>query len=147
MVGDPAPEFSVMGSDGKLHALSDSRGNNPLVIAFFPKAFTGGWTLQCKSLRDSDKEIQNFNLTYYMASTDNLEKNTAFAEKNSATFPILADPDKKMSKAYGVLMPVGLAKRWTFYIDKSGIIQKIDKKVNARTAGADLVEHLKALQF
>ncbi|MBT3427342.1 MAG: redoxin domain-containing protein [Gammaproteobacteria bacterium] len=42
MVGDPAPEFSVMGSDGKLHALSDSRGNNPLVIAFFPKAFTGG---------------------------------------------------------------------------------------------------------
>ena len=82
-----------------------------------------------------------------MASTDNLEKNTAFAEKNSATFPILADPDKKMSKAYGVLMPVVLAKRLTFYIDKSGIIQKIDKKVNARTAGADLVEHLKALHF
>jgi thioredoxin-dependent peroxiredoxin len=42
MVGDPAPDFSVMGSDGKLHALSDSRGNNPVVIAFFPKAFTGG---------------------------------------------------------------------------------------------------------
>jgi peroxiredoxin Q/BCP len=40
--GDPAPDFSVMGSDGKLHALSDSLGSNPVVIAFFPKAFTGG---------------------------------------------------------------------------------------------------------
>ena len=82
-----------------------------------------------------------------MASTDNLKKNTAFAEKNSATFPILADPDKKMSKDYGVLMPIGLAKRWTFYIDKSGVIQKIDKNVNVRTAGVDLVAHLKALSF
>ena len=40
--GDPAPEFSVSGSDGKLHSLSDSRGTSPVVIAFFPKGFTGG---------------------------------------------------------------------------------------------------------
>jgi len=40
--GDPAPDFAVSGSDGKLHSLSDSRGTSPVVIAFFPKAFTGG---------------------------------------------------------------------------------------------------------
>lgn len=40
--GDPAPNFAVSGSDGKLHSLSDSRGTSPVVIAFFPKAFTGG---------------------------------------------------------------------------------------------------------
>ena len=82
-----------------------------------------------------------------MASTDKPEKNTAFAKENAATFPILADPDKTMSKAYGVLMAGTFAKRWTFYIDKSGIIQKIDKKVNPRTAGADLVRNLTTLGF
>ena len=82
-----------------------------------------------------------------MASTDKLEKNTAFAIVNAATFPILADPDKTMSKAYGVLMAGTFAKRWTFYIDKSGIIQNSDKNVYPLSAGADLVRNLTTLGF
>ena len=80
-----------------------------------------------------------------MASTDSLEDNTGFATKNGATFPILADPEKSVAKAYGVLAPLGYARRWTFYIDPEGLIAKIDKKVNPVSAGVNLVENLEAL--
>ena len=82
-----------------------------------------------------------------MASTDSLADNTAFANKNAASFPILADPGKKMTRDYGVLMAGSFAKRWTFYIDASGFIISIDKSVSARSAGADLVANLIRLQI
>ncbi len=80
-----------------------------------------------------------------MASTDNPEDNKGFAEKNEATFPILSDPEKRMTANYGVLSDRGFAKRWTFYIDKLGIIQRIDKAVKPQTAGKALVSSLKQL--
>ena len=80
-----------------------------------------------------------------MASTDSIEDNTGFAEKNGATFPILADPSKDTVKAYGALMPIGFAKRWTFYIDPEGNIARIDKDVNPASAGDDLVKNLTEL--
>ena len=80
-----------------------------------------------------------------MASVDSPEDNRGFAEKNEASFPILSDPDKTMCGAYGVLSDRGLANRWTFYIDAEGVIQRIDKDVDPRTAGVDLVQNLEAL--
>ena len=80
-----------------------------------------------------------------MASVDSLEDNKAFAEKNAASFAILSDADKQMSQAFGVLLASGLARRWTFYIDRQGIVRKIDKAVSPRTAGAELVKNLQAL--
>ena len=101
--------------------------------------------MQCKALRDSDQEIRNFKVSYFMASTDSLEDNTAFAQKNEASFPILSDPGKEMTSAFGVLSPSGYAKRWTYYIDTDGTVVQIDKDVDPRTAGEDLVENLAAL--
>ena len=80
-----------------------------------------------------------------MASIDIEEDNKGFAEKNEASFPILSDPDKSVSEAFGVLGSHGYANRWTFYIGPDGIIQKIDKEVSPQTAGADLVANLQAL--
>ena len=80
-----------------------------------------------------------------MASTDSIEDNTGFAQKNGATFPILADPDKSAATAYGVLHERGFARRWTYYIDPNGNIAMVDKDVNPMTAGADLVTNLEAL--
>lgn len=80
-----------------------------------------------------------------MASTDSLDDNTKFAEKNNASFPILADPDKTLSAAYGVLSPSGFAGRITVYIGPSGTVERIDRGVNPRTAGDDLVVGLQAL--
>ncbi len=80
-----------------------------------------------------------------MASVDSIEDNTGFAEKNQATFPILADPSKTTAQAYGVLGGHGYANRWTYYIDPQGVIVKIDKNVNPMTAGESLVANLEAL--
>ena len=80
-----------------------------------------------------------------MASVDSIEDNTGFAQKNEATFPVLADPEKTTARAYGVLSQLGYAKRWTFYIDPEGIVVKIDRDVDPRRAGEHLVTHLEAL--
>ena len=80
-----------------------------------------------------------------MASVDSPETNTAFAAENNATFPILSDADRTVSTAYGVLSERGFAKRWTYFIDPEGVIVRVDREVDARSAGADLVTHLEAL--
>ena len=103
--------------------------------------------MQCKALRDSAREIQNFDVAYFMASVDTLEDNTAFAAEHEANFPILADPSKEMVDAYGALMGVGFANRWTYYISVDGTILKIDKETNAATAGRDLVQTMNDLGF
>ena len=103
--------------------------------------------MQCKALRDSAREIQNFDVAYFMASVDTLEDNTAFAAEHEANFPILADPSKEMVDSYGALMGVGFANRWTYYISADGTILKIDKETNAATAGRDLVQTMNDLGF
>lgn len=101
--------------------------------------------MQCKALRDSAAEIEAFDVAYFMASVDTPETNKAFAEEHGAGFPILSDADRTVSAAYGVLSERGFASRWTYFIDPEGVIARIDREVDARTAGADLVEHLEAL--
>ena len=103
--------------------------------------------MQCKALRDSAREIQNFDVAYFMASVDTLEDNTAFAAEHEANFPILADPSKEMVDAYGALMGAGFANRWTYYIGADGTILKIDKETNPATAGRDLVQTMDSLGF
>ena len=82
-----------------------------------------------------------------MVSVDTLADNTAFAKKENADFPILADPTKETARKYGVLRNLGalgeVANRWTFYIGPDGKILNIDKKVNPVQSGADIVANLK----
>lgn len=86
-----------------------------------------------------------------MISVDTLEDNTAFAKKEQADFPMLANPDKKVAFAYGVIAPDAppdrqFAKRWTFYIDPAGKLAYIDKQVRPATSGQDIVTHLQDLK-
>lgn len=103
--------------------------------------------MQCKALRDSAKEIQSFDVAYFMASVDTLEDNTAFAAEHEAGFPIMADPTKAMSTDYGVLGARGFNNRWTYYISEDGIVLKIDKETNPATAGKDLTRTMEELGF
>ena len=80
-----------------------------------------------------------------MISVDSLEDNTAFAKKENADFPILADPTKETANKYGVVGRFGVASRWTFYIGPEGRITYIDKMVRARNSGEDAVARLKEL--
>ena len=164
-VGDMAPDFSLQGPDGKTHKLSDYRGKQAVVIAWFPKAFTQGCTIECKSLAENGDKIKQYDVTYFMASTDNIEDNTKFAkatsvtlqgrgggaatvvEKKEADFPMLADPTKEVATKYGVLMANGqVANRWTFYIDKTGKVAAIDTKVNPATSAEDMLAKLAELK-
>jgi thioredoxin-dependent peroxiredoxin len=145
-VGDPAPDFSLQGSDGKTYKLSDFKGKKPVVLAWFPKAFTGGWTAECKSLRASGEEIRKFDVAYFTASCDDAETNKKFAESIEADYPILSDPTREAAKAYGVVSGERKnAARQTFYIGKDGKILAIDDKVKTGTHGADIAAKLKEL--
>ena len=141
-VGDQAPDFSLPGTDGKTYRLSDFKGKQAVVVAWFPKAFTSGCTIECKSLAENGDKIRKFNVAYFMASVDPIEDNKGFAEKEKADFPLLSDPTKATATAYGVLSPGGLARRWTFYIGKDGRILGIDKAVTPKSSAEDMVAKL-----
>ena len=102
-VGDQAPDFSLQASDGKTYKLSDFKGKKAVVLAWFPKAYTSGCTIECKSLAENGDKIRKFNVAYFMASVDAVEDNKGFAEKEKADFPLLSDPTKATATAYGVL--------------------------------------------
>jgi peroxiredoxin Q/BCP len=148
-VGDPAPNFKLQATDGKTYQLSDFKGKKAVVVAWFPKAFTQGCTIECKSLAANGEKIRQFDVSYFMASVDPLEGeqgNKAFAETHKADFPLLSDPTKETAKAYGVLSPAGFANRWTFYIDKEGKISYIDKSVKPATSAEDMIAKLGELK-
>ena len=119
-VGDKAPNFKLQGSDGKTYSLADFAGKKAVVIAWFPAAFTKGCTVECKSLAMNGDKIRAYDVAYFMASTDPIEKNTDFAKAQEADFPLLSDPDEGSRGAYGVLNASGTASRWTFYIGRDG---------------------------
>jgi thioredoxin-dependent peroxiredoxin len=149
-VGDTAPDFSLQGTDGKTHKLSDYRGKKAVVLAWFPKAFTQGCTIECKSLAANGDKIRKYDVAYFMASVDPLEGeggNAAFAKSESADFPLLSDPSKETATKYGVLNQRGMANRWTFYIDKNGKISHIDKAVRPATSAEDMIAKMGELKY
>ncbi len=141
-VGDMAPDFSLEASDGKSYRLGEFHGQRAVVLAWFPKAFTRGCTIECKSLADSGHLIKKYRATYFMASVDPLEENIKFGAEQKADFPLLSDPTKTTAKAYGVLNVAGVASRWTFYIGADGRILAIDKSVKPATSAEDIAAKL-----
>jgi peroxiredoxin Q/BCP len=167
-VGDPAPDFKLVGSDGKTYQLADFKGKQPVVVAWFPKAFTGGCTRECSSLRakplaapltitllngqnvelaaSPGSGLDKFDVAYFTASCDTQEMNAKYAAALQLDYPILCDPSKATARAYGVVDDMQASpRRWTFYISKEGKIAHIDKQVNAAAHAAQIVERLKAL--
>lgn len=142
-VGDEAPDFTMTGSDGKTYKLSDFKGKQAVVVAWYPRAFTGGCTKECQSFKTQGGQIREYDVAYFTASTDPVEKNTKFAESLGVDYPILSDPDGSVATAYGLYNPEKkAAARWTFYIGKDGKILHIDKSVKTENHGADVATKL-----
>ena len=142
--GDTAPDFEMLASDGETYRLSDFRGKQAVVLAWFPRAFTSGCTVECKSLAQNGERIREFDVSYFMASTDSAEKNAEFAIETEADFPLLSDPEGEAAKAYGVYAN-GFARRHTFYIDSEGVITRIDRSVRPSTSAEDMIANLDEL--
>jgi thioredoxin-dependent peroxiredoxin len=132
--GDKAPDFEGLTTDGHRISLGDYRGKK-LVMYFYPKDDTPGCTKQACSLRDHTGEIATKGASVLGVSTQGVESHQAFTRKYKLTFPLLADTDGKVGRAYGVLggegliaklkAAVGLADRVTFVIDEKGRIAHV----------------------
>ena len=145
-VGDVSPSFELPASDGKTYRSTEYVGKQAMVIAWYPKAFTSGCTVECKSLAMNGHLIEEYDVAYFMASVDAIADNTRFAEENDAKFPILSDEQKTLAEAMDVLIPViGVASRVTIYIDIDGKIAYIDENINPETSAEDIAARLEQL--
>jgi peroxiredoxin Q/BCP len=142
-VGQPAPDFALPDQFGKVHRLTDYRGK-VVILAFYPKDMTAGCTCEMKALRDVVSELKKKNAVVFGISADTVESHKEFAAKEGLDFPLLADPGKKIVKAYGVLGVSGYPDRVTFIIGPDGTVVSIDRAVNAqfyRESGPLLTRH------
>jgi len=89
--------------------------------------------------------LREYNVAYFTASVDSVEKNTDFAKSLDLDYPILSDPSKEVAAAFGCLNDRGLANRWTYYIGVDGKILHVDKAVKAADHGQDIASKLAEL--
>jgi thioredoxin-dependent peroxiredoxin len=132
--GDPAPDFSAKTTDGSMVSLKDFRGKK-LIMYFYPMDDTPGCTAQACSLRDANKDIAAKGAAILGVSTQDEASHQKFTAKYKLNFPLLADTDKSIGKAYGTIASggllsaakaiVGMADRVTFIIDEKGRIAHI----------------------
>ncbi len=144
--GDKAPDFKIPDQDGKVHSLSDYKGDK-LVIYFYPKDNTPTCTVQACNLRDNFGDLKNAGYKVLGVSMDSERKHTNFIEKHDLPFPLLADTEKEMVNAYQVYGPkkmFGKVKdgifRTTFVIDENGIIENVITKVKAKEHSNQILE-------
>src|SRR6185436_12705465 len=120
-VGDQAPTVSATTDDGSTLNLADVyKKNNYTLVWFYPKALTGGCTKQGCSLRDATAELKKHGVAIVGVSTDTVEKQKEFKEKENFPYPLLADTDKTVIKAFGQPGVKATAEREAYLIDKSG---------------------------
>lgn len=143
--GDRAPDFALPGADGETYVLSRALEDGPVVLAWYPQAFTSGCTLECRSFREHGDRIRALGVRYFMASVDPVERNRRFARRLGADFPILSDADKAVARAYGVLHQDRFALRTNLFIGTDGTILAVERNVDPRTAAQDVVARLRAL--
>jgi peroxiredoxin Q/BCP len=101
-VGDPAPAVSGVTDSGTTLDLGQLYQHHKYVVVwFYPKALTGGCTKQGCSLRDASKELAAYDVAVVGVSLDTVEKQKEFKEKNNFPFPLIADTEKTVTRAFG----------------------------------------------
>lgn len=123
-IGSSAPDFEAEDSTGGKFRLSSLRGKK-VVLYFFPKAFTGGCTIETKQLAALSPKLGEQGVQIVGVSVDEAGTQAKFATHCGASFPIVGDPTKEISRKYGVLSLVGLSKRATFFLDEQGVVQDV----------------------
>ncbi|HET9834407.1 MAG TPA: peroxiredoxin [Vicinamibacterales bacterium] len=135
-VGSKAPDFTLMNENREPVTLSSQKGH-PVVLAFFPAAFSGVCTKELCTFRDSMAKLNNAKAQVYGISVDTFFTLAAFKKDQNLNFPLLSDFNKDVIQAYGAFNPdmiglKGIAKRSTFVIDKDGVIRHAEVLDDAR---------------
>jgi thioredoxin-dependent peroxiredoxin len=120
-VGDPAPDFELPGTGAKTYRLSDYRGRR-LILAFYPGDFTAVCTRQFCSYRDQGERLDELGADVLGISPQSVDSHERFTQEKSLNVPLLADEDKSVAKAYGVLAGP-MVRRAIFVINEQGIIR------------------------
>jgi peroxiredoxin Q/BCP len=124
-VGDKAPDFAARTTAGADVSLRELRGR-PVVLYFFPKAFTMGCTIETRQFRDNYADLRQLGAEVIGISADKFDTQCRFANDNKAPFPLVGDEDKRICEAYGILWPlIKIPQRITFIIDEQGVVQAV----------------------
>jgi peroxiredoxin Q/BCP len=123
--GDKAPDVAFESTHGGKVKVSDFRGKKNVVLAFFPKAFTGGCTKEMAGYQSGIDKFKGADTVVFGVSTDDVETNKKFAESLKLEFALLSDPGGAATKAFGILNEKNMANRTTFVIDKQGVVQEV----------------------
>jgi thioredoxin-dependent peroxiredoxin len=140
-VGDAAPQLTVTMDDGKSVDLGEVYKKGYTLVYFYPKADTAGCTAQGCSLRDAYETLAKRGVTVIGASTDSVEAQRKFREKYNFPFPLVADTEKKLMRAFGQ-DSVMFASRQAFLIDPSGKIIWRDLKARTKEQAEDVLAAL-----
>ncbi len=133
-IGDQAPTLSAKTDEGTTLSLGDVyKKNDYTLVWFYPKALTGGCTKQGCSLRDAAADLKKKGVAVVGVSVDPVEKQKEFKEVNHFPFPLLADTDKKVVKAFGQ-SGLAMASREAYLIDRSGKVVYHDEKQTEKQA-------------
>ena len=150
--GDPAPDFSALATDGSRVSLGDFRGRK-LVLYFYPMDDTPGCTAQACSLRDHDKEIGAADAAILGVSAQGAASHKKFTAKYNLNFPLLADTDRSVARAYGAIGGgiggvlrgmLGVAERVTFIIDENGQIAHVIDSPDTANHAAQVLKLLRS---
>ncbi len=124
-IGDIAPDFTLPDQDGEQVSFFSLLASNPVVLFFYPRAFTPGCTAESCAFRDAGEDLEALGAIRLGISSDSIERQEKFSSKYSLGYKLLSDANKEVAKLYGVKRPGPLfSKRTTFVISK-------DKKVEA----------------
>ncbi|MCE9613583.1 MAG: peroxiredoxin [Lentisphaerae bacterium] len=140
-----APGFEAVSTGGGKATLADYRGKW-LVLYFYPKSFTTGCTKEACSLRDGHQKLADMGAAILGVSRDDLATQQKFKAEYQLPFELLADTDKAMAKAYGVIGFGGLYQRRTFLIDPAGKLAHIFYGVTVNIHDEEVVDELRKLQ-
>ena len=148
-IGNLAPDFTLMGSDGKEHKLSEYRGKK-VILYFYPKDNTPGCTTEACDFRDNINEINNLNAIVIGISKDNLNSHNKFIEKFNLPFTLLSDEEKVVCELYDVIKEKNMygkkvlgIERSTFIINEEGILIKEFRKVKVKGHIEEVLNELK----
>jgi peroxiredoxin Q/BCP len=124
--GERAPDFVAIDQSGSDVRLSDLLGDGPVVLFFYPKAFTPGCTMESCHFRDLAAEFADAGAQRVGVSADDIDKQAKFASANRLDYPLLSDPDRSVARLFGVKRPGPLSnKRMTFVIGSDGVIVEV----------------------
>ena len=135
-VGSRAPDFTLMNQDRQPVTLSQQHGK-PVVLAFFPAAFSSVCEKELCTFRDSMAQLNRTNAQVFGISVDTFFALKAFQDQQHLTFPLLSDFNKQVIRDYGVFNEdmiglKGIAKRAVFVLDKDGVVRHSEVLEDAR---------------